>query len=229
MHGSALLGLCAPLTVIKNADKVYIAATNSIYFTEPLGSLPEIDNHIAWSNVKCIHDGYQYSRQEKIEKIAQYYRQTGNSLPLKVCLERKGYNCSSGYCRKCAFTITGLKLAGLNPNEHGFKINENIYSEIKDNITKKDAFSNFRRYVWRDLQKHARKSKATLDSDASDFFRWLRNANVEEFGLRISKQHLLWETFSPMLKYVPYRARALIGKAFENLQKNPRLKNIIKL
>lgn len=229
MHGAALLGLCAPLSYLVNAGRVYIAASNSRFFNEPLGSLPDLDNCIGWCNTQCVHDSFELSRQDKIEIIADFYRETGIKLPLKVCLARKGYNCSSGRCAKCSFTIVGLELAGLNPNEHGFRVNSKTFADIKENITCLDTFSCYRRYVWRDLKNHVKVGRVSSDPEAKSFIDWLSTADVDKFGLTIRRQHLFWESFSPNLRFLPFKFRVFLGKIFEVLQKSKYLKNLIKL
>lgn len=196
MHGLALLGLCAPLTHMDNAGKLYIAATHSVKFNRPLGSAPEIDNVIEWSGTRCVHDGFSLSRQQKIQIIADYVRNNKMDLLLKVCLKENGYNCSSGKCEKCSRTIVGLEIAGLDPNRYGFNIDGSIFPEIKESLKNKWVMPPGIKYLWKDIQKHATK-KDIPHSEAEEFFNWLKSVKIEDTGKKVNEIRVFWHIATP--------------------------------
>lgn len=178
MHGLALTGLCAPITYTKRADKLYIASSHTREFTLPWGSDPQIDNKIAWHGTKVYHDGYELSRQDKIGLIAEYAKTFDPTLPVRSCYESKdGLNCN--VCEKCSRTIVGLTIAGLNPEEHGFRINGETFKQIEKNLS--SGYWHFGPNVefhWIDLQKHIN-PKITHAKEADDFLEWFKTLNVK--------------------------------------------------
>lgn len=63
--------------------------------------------------------------------IVDFYNKTQIALQLKVCWYRKaGVNCS--HCEKCYRTILEILLSGGDPNNFGFKVNEQTYKDIHE-------------------------------------------------------------------------------------------------
>ena len=130
MFGLAFLGLCAPLTYIDKIGKLYLASSYTKEFSHPLGSHPDIDNNVKWTGTTVMHDGYEFSRQEKLVVIADYIKATGHKFVIRSCWEtEKNANCS--VCEKCSRTILGLELAGIDPNECGYGVNANTFPAMK--------------------------------------------------------------------------------------------------
>lgn len=229
MFGLSLLGLCSPLTYVHNVDRLYIASSYDVYYNEPCGSTPEVDNNISWGNTRCIHDGFELTRQQKIQKIAEYVKENKINLPIKVCLEQKGYNCSSSKCHKCVWTISGLIVAGLNPNDHQFNVDSKTLIEIKDSLMNGMYFADRRRYWWREIQTVAKQIENSVDLEFEEYVEWLKNVQIEKLGAKTPKQHLFWEELTPLLKYMPYPTRTATRKIYEIIMKSRELRKIISI
>jgi len=196
MHGLAFIGLCAPLTYIEKVDKLYIASSYTADAKIPWGSHPDIDNNIEWTGTKVQHDGYELSRQNKMFLFSDYIRRKKLNLQFSSCtdiLSRKlfspgvGKNCN--HCEKCSRTILGLELAGLDPNEHGFSIDEQTFPRIKRNLEGRVwQFGDDEVYMWTDLQKHARNVKEIRHQEAKVFIEWLNGVDVKSLRCRVVKK-----------------------------------------
>jgi hypothetical protein len=206
MHGLALLGLCAPLTHTYKIGKLYIAASYNKEFRKPWGSLPEIDNKVRWSGSSVIHDGYELSRQEKIEIIAQYMRDNDHKLHIRSCLDpRKGENCNR--CEKCSRTIVGLELSAIDPSEHGFNVETDTFLSMRRNLLGgKWSFGDDEMYMWTDLKKHANFNKSLPHPQATLFANWLLSVNLNNIKSKRKRRTtaLLWKIIAPVLKFTPY-------------------------
>jgi len=156
-HGLSLIGSVAPLSFIKKYTTLYIASSYTKQVDVAWGSTPEVDNKISWSGLKVIHDGYELKRQDKVDLIADFGAKSKNPIHLRVCYSerRKDFNCSN--CEKCYRTILGLVLAGENPNNYGFIVNEKFYSDMF-NVLQLGSSSIGMKYFWRELME---KSKVT--------------------------------------------------------------------
>jgi hypothetical protein len=205
MHGLALLGVCAPITYVDKIDKLYIASTFTEDYHEPCGSAPEIDNNVRWAETRCIHDGYELSRQGKMELIAKFVKQKNFRLNIHACNKfNQGDNC--GKCEKCSRTIVGLELAGLNPNDHGFNVDAKTFSNIKESLenAKWRPFGADQQYMWRDLQRHTKNVGHLPNPEAKELINWLTNAKVETIKAKVTSGQLLMKFVTPTFKYLPY-------------------------
>jgi len=78
-HGIGLIGHSAPLAYIYNSKTVYIASSFSVKDSEKFAwaSDPTIDNFVRLGgrgNTHVIHDGYEFSRQDKIRNICDFFQ-----------------------------------------------------------------------------------------------------------------------------------------------------------
>ena len=179
-HGLGMLGLCAPLTYASGYETLYIAATHTEDFEEPWGSHPRIDDQVRWSGTRAVHDGYELSRQEKLELIADYLRETDEELTLRTCLESEvGENCSE--CEKCYRTAVGLLLAGFDPNEVGYDVEAGTFAEIRSAF-ERGAFTmgEHQRYMWQDLKDHLPPEWEYSWPEAERFFAWLEAVDLDD-------------------------------------------------
>jgi hypothetical protein len=220
MHGLVLLGVCAPLTFVDKVQKLYIASTFSQDFHAPWGSAPEIDNNISWAGVNCQHDGYELTRQQKIELFADYTVQTQRKLPIRVCSWRgNGANCSSNKCEKCSRTIVGLELAGLDPNNHGFNVTTDSFMGIKESLENdKWPFGADEKWMWTDLQRYARQHKRLPHHEAELLTEWLATADVGAIGAKKHRERRILKGVIPIFKYLPYPLCYASSKTYNALK-----------
>ncbi|HKJ59814.1 MAG TPA: hypothetical protein VKA37_11330 [Halobacteriales archaeon] len=179
-HGLGLLGLCAPLAFARGYGTVYMAATHTEAFDEPWGSHPRIDDRVRWTGTRAAHDGYDLSRQEKLELIADYVRDGEEDLTLRTCIySDDGDNC--GQCEKCYRTAAGVVLAGLDPNEFGYDVDGETFGEIRRALESgRFALGEDERFMWQDIRRHVPDEGDYPWPEAEAFFDWLRAADLDE-------------------------------------------------
>ncbi len=187
MHGLAFIGLCAPLAFVEKVDKLYIASSFTADAQIPWGSHPDIDNKVKWAGTSIEHDGYELSRQEKMFLIADYIQKYEPTLQITACNATPrnsrtiGRNCN--VCEKCNRTILGLEIAGINPNEHGYLVSAETFSQMRKKIESGAwLFGDDEIYMWTDLQKYGNTPQNLQNlphQEAQAFLDWLRKINVE--------------------------------------------------
>ncbi|NLO10712.1 MAG: hypothetical protein GX129_12725 [Clostridiales bacterium] len=131
-HGVGVIGHAAPYVYQYNVKTIYIASSFTEEDRSTCASDPSIDNNVRFCGSRVIHDGFEYSRQDKVNRISEYVRRSGAPLNLRVCWESEGgSNCCN--CEKCHLTILCL-LAGKNdPREYGFSYrNDELANMMKD-------------------------------------------------------------------------------------------------
>ncbi|HTY90798.1 MAG TPA: hypothetical protein VMC84_06435 [Methanocella sp.] len=180
-HGLGLLGICAPLAAVGGTERVYIGSSMTKDQMQgpmrPWGSHPLIDGNVAWADVQAVHDGAEWSRQEKIRhEIKPFIEKTGNYPPIIVCDEPgRGDVLNCGRCEKCSRTIAGLALEGIDPNLCGLKVDNRTFCRIRQKLQwDRLMFAYKKSGMWKDIQSAI---PATIEGDAygsKEFFEWLR-------------------------------------------------------
>lgn len=122
-HGVAMMCLAAPIARGRR-QKLYLSGTYSSKDSKDWGSYilasdPLIDNHVRFCGCQVVHDGYEYSRLDKVERICRFGETQQVKPFLRVCYHSDtGRNC--GHCAKCTHAILLITLAGGKPEEYGF-------------------------------------------------------------------------------------------------------------
>lgn len=167
-HSIAMMGLTAPLAG-GTRSKLYIGSSYSSKDKKEWGeyilaSDPQIDNYVRFCGCQVVHDGYEFSRYDKIERICKFYKEEKEKPFLRVCYHADtGANC--GVCEKCSLSIMAILLAGGNPREYGFYYQEEEFSAnfaraVQEKIKNKRKYSFMSQY--RDVQK-AYREKYSLE------------------------------------------------------------------
>ncbi len=132
-HGIGIISLSAPLSYVNGYNTIYFAST----YTEEerkmkkiiCASVPEIDENLKIANVSVIHDGYDFTRMQKVINICNYKKKEKRNIIFHVCYRSKeGVNCCK--CEKCYRTICELLSEGEDPNEYGLEYNSKLKKEM---------------------------------------------------------------------------------------------------
>ena len=140
-HGIGLLGHAAPYAYLYGLSTVYIASTNCPT-DGPVrcASDPLTDNQVRFANARVIHDGFEFSRQDKVRNVVDYVMRTGDQVSLHVCWESQtGSNCCR--CEKCYRTMAGLIAEGADPVKYGFDAARESMPQMRDRLVKSKQMS----------------------------------------------------------------------------------------
>jgi len=215
MHGLALIGLSAPLAYTEKTEKLYIASSYTAEFVGGWGSHPDIDNNVKWAGIKVVHDGYDLSRQAKMNIIADYAKNIDKNFILRCCMKpENGENCNR--CEKCSRTIVGLELAGLDPSKYGFKIETETFSSIRNKLEKGEwEFGDDQRFMWGDLKGHACQKNSVVHPEAKAFIEWLSTMNVNSFPSAIGRSKFDLKRYMwPLFECAPSSLRRILKKFY---------------
>ena len=137
-HAMALISLAIPYAYKNEISTIYFPST----YTErdwiagdKCASYPYFDNLIKCANMQVIHDGYEYTRQDKIANIVSYIKKTNIIFPIRVCwVTRAGTNCNK--CHKCCITFVGLLAEKIDPNLYAFDFSKEVIKNEMPNVWK---------------------------------------------------------------------------------------------
>ncbi|WP_306058989.1 hypothetical protein [Natronococcus wangiae] len=177
-HGLGLLGLCAPAAHARGMNNLYVAATHWEGIDLEWGSRPDVDDRVRWAGTRCHHDGYELTRQERLDAIADYVESDAPGLELQTCNARMDGNC--GRCEKCYRTAVGLRLSGLEPADHGYPFDDREYDRIREALENGEwVLGQDEKYMWEDIRERAREVEPGSPAERA-FFEWLEAADLEE-------------------------------------------------
>ncbi len=177
-HGIGLIGHAAPVIYSLGKKTVYIASsfTAADKGKVTCASDPSIDNYVRFCGSNVIHDGYELTRQDKIDIITDYSKKAGIKIPLRVCWESTGgSNCC--HCEKCWRTILGIYATGSDPQQYGFQYNSltELGKEIRNNRNRLGTFKEARyKPIWNAIRQNY--TKKTIDPGLL----WFYNSQFEE-------------------------------------------------
>jgi len=138
-HGIGIIGHMAPLTYQYKIKTTYIASSLTIDDKTTCASDPSIDNYIKFCGSHVIHDGYEYSRPDKVHRISEYVNKTENPIQLRVCWESDGgSNCC--HCEKCYRTILCLIAEKSDPRKYGFNYKDDEVADMMKDFRMKLHF-----------------------------------------------------------------------------------------
>ena len=203
-HGIILTSLCAPLAFIENEGFLILASTRTPH-TEfqdvfGFGDHPLIMNNLSWANVKVLLDGYEMSRQDKIQALRIFTQRTGCNPCIRVCNHPVVSNCSR--CEKCIHTIMGLLVEGVDPRKVGFSnVDEEFFNHAKkyiernmflrkELVEKKGTFlmKKLKLESFREIQRSIPKYMNSSLPYSKGFFLWFNTLDLD----------LLYESFKEM-------------------------------
>lgn len=135
-HGLGLLGHVAPYAYLHGVETVYIAASNCPDDVNVrCASHPSIDNHVKFAGCKVQHDGFEFSRQDKVHNIVQFKKDYA-PVKLHVCWEsQSGQNCCK--CEKCFRTIAAILSEGESPEPFGFEHYQDSLDQMQEIVLKR--------------------------------------------------------------------------------------------
>ena len=189
--GLFMLGLCAPVTAVRQIKTILIASSYTKDYKGSSGSHPLIDNHVSWAGVKVIHDGFELSRQQKLNYLCKE-QNAGYLSHLRVCWD-SALKTNCGDCEKCMRTIVGLVIEGIDPNNCNFHVGRKTLPLIRDCFRKgRIALSESQNFMWRDLQKHIPDQINDDIYGSREFLEWLKEYDLSQYRvLKLNK--FLWE------------------------------------
>ncbi len=218
-HGMGFAGLMAPFIAARKIPNAYIAASHSQSFSMPWGSLPQVDNQIAYLNTRFTHDGHEYTRQGKIRFVVDQVRKSELTLPLlRVCYskiwlhrDRTEYNAGENccVCEKCTRTISALLVEGADPRQFGFDVSipEFIANTHLAYSRHKFRFGGNEIFMWEDIQKSIRPEPEYRDMGLApeilEYIEWLRKCAFKDYAAQFEKRVARKKRLVGLIKMVP--------------------------
>lgn len=128
-HILSMVSTIAPVLYCRNITKHYIGSGYSTKANTYDANSPDMVEAIKIADCNFISSDPDLDRNEKIKKIADFCGSKGLKVKLKVCWHRKASeNCC--HCEKCYRTIAAIIGNHQDPNNYGFKFEEEDYKTM---------------------------------------------------------------------------------------------------
>jgi len=177
------LGMAAPLSAGR-FNHLMLAAWagwkkgDPKYKAKPIASAPDMDERTAWANLRTEHHGCLH-RYEKIREMKDWLK----GRQLRVCWRfddpsQAGGMMNCSRCEKCARTIVGLAIAGVDPTQCGFTIDQESISYARALIEKRQLDDDYLALWWEPMHKAI---PAEIEADhpcMREFLEWFRDFDL---------------------------------------------------
>lgn len=164
-HGIGIISHAAPYVYLHKLKRIYIASSFSNKYKFTCASDPTIDNYLHMGKCVTVHDGFKFSRQDKIRRICEYSRRTGIPIQLRVCWESSGgKNCCA--CEKCYRTICAILAEGEPPDIFGFpNYSVDMLKKIRRDFQKPNFIYGVVASLWQNIQDRFREKPENLPKE----------------------------------------------------------------
>ena len=172
-HGMAFITIAMPLAFKHGIKNIYIASS------VPMGEFAFCASHVTTDSEyrfagvgKCIHDGSELVRQEKVQTVVAYQKTTGQPYPMRVC-SFNDHNCCE--CEKCFRTVLGLVAEAVDVRDFGFNIDKPLKEHWEDVISRRSGLMSFkseRVYHWPYIIPRMKANYDKMTQEQREFVDW---------------------------------------------------------
>lgn len=221
-HGLGLCGLSLPIIINKGISNVFIGSSFTDSFYKPWGSTPQIDNSTKLGLFSSVHDGFEWTRQQKLSFVVECQKNSSTKTILRVCHSKPNFgkgNC--GKCEKCLRTMIGLIVEGEDIELWGFPVEkEKVFQRIKKSINNTTLkFSDVQCFFWMDIRNKAIQAPSSLKQSNFIFYQWFTNVDFEGYLARYltmkpkktnKSQQLIFNFIKNIVEKIPLLKRTII-------------------
>lgn len=141
-HSMAFISIAIPIAWIYGIKNIFIASS------VPMGEFCMCASHVTTDSEfrfaqfgKCVHDGSELVRQEKVQTVVKYQKATGKPYPIRVC-SFNDHNCCE--CEKCFRTVLGLVAEAAEVRDYGFRIQKTLKEHWADVMFRRSGLMSFK-------------------------------------------------------------------------------------
>ena len=184
-HSMAFISIAIPLAYKHGIPNIYIASS------VPMGEFCMCASHVTTdsefryaSTGKCIHDGSELVRQQKVQVVVDYQRKQDKPYPMRVC-SFNDKNCCE--CEKCFRTVLGLVAEKADVRDFGFYTEKPLKEHWEEVMYRRSGLMSFkseRILHWPYIIKRMEENYEGMNSEQKEFVDWFLHC---DFG-KIQKE-----------------------------------------
>ena len=141
-HSMAFISIAIPIAYKHGIKNIYIASSVPMGEFCMCASHVTTDSEFRYAEIgKCIHDGSELVRQDKIKLVVDYQRKSGEPYLMRVC-SFNDHNCCE--CEKCFRTVLGLVAEGADIKDFGFYLDKPLKEYWEDVMYRRSGLMSFK-------------------------------------------------------------------------------------
>ena len=140
-HSMAFISIAIPLAYKLGVKAIYIASSIPMGEFMLCASHVTTDSEFRYADAgKCIHDGSELVRQDKVKVIVDYQKKSSKPYPMRVC-SFNDRNCCE--CEKCFRTVLGLVAETADVKDFGFYLDKPLKEYWYDVMYRRSGLMGF--------------------------------------------------------------------------------------
>jgi hypothetical protein len=140
-HSMSFITIAMPIAYKYGVKNIYIASSIPMGIPTKCASHVTTDSEFRYAGIgRCIHDGTELTRQDKIRTLVTFQRECGINYQVRVC-SFNDKNCCE--CVKCFRTVLGLVAEVVDVKNFGFFITKTLKEHWADVMYKRAMYMDF--------------------------------------------------------------------------------------
>lgn len=199
-HSMAFITIAMPLAFKRGIKNIYIASS------VPMGEFCMCASHVTTDSEfrfaglgRCIHDGSELVRQEKVQTVVAYQKTTGKPYPMRVC-SFNDHNCCE--CEKCFRTVLGLTAEVVDARDFGFQTDKPLKEHWQEVMFRRSGLMSFKSEQvlhWPYIIPRMKANYDKMNQEQRDFVDWFLTFDFEK-EQRASRMKYYRQNFFSILK-----------------------------
>ena len=183
-HSMAFISIAIPIAYKYGIGAIYIASSI------PMGEYMLCASHVTTdsefkyaSSGKCVHDGSELVRQEKVKAVVDFQKNLGEPYPIRVC-SFNDHNCCE--CEKCFRTVLGLVAELADVKDFGFDIDGPLKDHWSDVMYHRSGLMGFDSEMihWPYIIPRMKENYDKMNQEQKDFVDWFLYADFPKMQKR---------------------------------------------
>ena len=196
-HSMAFISIAMPLAYKHGIKNIYIASSVPMGEFCMCASHVTTDSEFRFARVgKCIHDGSELVRQEKVRTVVGYQKTIGQPYPMRVC-SFNDHNCCE--CEKCFRTILGLVAEAVDIRDYGLYIDKPLKKHWEDVMFRRAGLMSFkseRVLHWPYIIPRMKANYDKMNSEQKEFVDWFLSFDFDKAKREGLRKYYLQNFFS---------------------------------
>lgn len=196
----AFISIAIPIAWIYGIKNIFIASS------VPMGEFCMCASHVTTDSEfrfaqfgKCVHDGSELVRQEKVQTVVKYQKTTGKPYPIRVC-SFNDHNCCE--CEKCFRTVLGLVAEAAEVRDYGFHIQKTLKEHWADVMFRRSGLMSFkseRVLHWPYIISRMKENYDYMNQEQKEFVDWFLTFDFKK-AQKESRNRYYRQNFFSILK-----------------------------
>lgn len=180
-HSMAFISIAIPIAYKHGIKDIYIASSVPMGEFCMCASHVTTDSEFRYAEIgKCIHDGSELVRQDKIRVVVDYQKASGAPYLMRVC-SFNDHNCCE--CEKCFRTVLGLVAEAADIKDFGFYLGKPLKDHWEDVMYRRSGLMSFkseRVLHWPYIIPRMKENYDKMTQEQKEFVDWFLSFDFEK-------------------------------------------------